>query len=105
MQPLNNPAVRADGTPFSHVKQNCEITLRRNDSKTGMYSKVSIARLDANRIRLKSRDYDGTKSVVVLDLSNNTAELIKPLLGIDAQVEVWTSLVIEQCVEALEYYE
>lgn len=105
MTPLKNPSFPADGTRFAHVRKDFTISVRREDTETGLYSKISITRLDERNVRLKCRDWHGTKSVVVLDLSVGTAELLAPILGIEAQAEVWTALVIERCAEFLEYYE
>ena len=105
MAPLKNPSFPADGTRFAHVRKDFTISVRRDDPETGLHSKVSITRLDEKNVRLKCRDWHGTKSVVVLDLSAGTAELLVPILGIEAQAEVWTAVVIERCVEFLEYYE
>lgn len=105
MTPLKNPSLPADGSRFAHVRKDFTISVRRHDPETGLHSKVSITRLDEKQVRLKSRDWHGTKSVVILNLSEGTAELLTPVLGIDAQAEVWTAVVIERCVEFLEYYE
>lgn len=105
MAQLKNPAFPANGTRFAHVRKDFKITIRRDDPETGMHCKVSIARVDANNVRLTSKDWHGTKSVVMLNLADSTAELIEPILGIDAQAESWTAVVIEKCVGFLEYYE
>lgn len=105
MAQLKNPTFPADGTRFAHVRKDFKITIRRDDSETGLHCKVSIARLDASNVRLTSKDWHGTKSVVMLNLTDSTAELIQPILGIDAQADAWTAVVIEKCVEFLEYYE
>lgn len=105
MTQLKNRAFPADGTRFAHMRKDFKITIRRDDPETRLHCKVSIARVDVNNVRLTSRDWHGTKSVVMLNLSAGTAELLQPILGIDAQSEAWTAMVIEKCVEFLEYYE
>lgn len=105
MTQLKNPIFHADGIRFAHVRRDFKVTIRRDDPETGMHCKVSIDRVDANNVRLTSKDWHGTKSVVMLNLTDSTAELIQPILGIDAQAESWTAVVIEKCVEFLEYYE
>lgn len=97
MKSLKNPLVAVDVAVFSHIPLNRKVVIHDFDPETGRRAKVSVARIGERTIRLQYVDWHEVKSIALLDLEDETAELVMPYLSDLADVSAWVGIVIGKC--------
>lgn len=103
MKSLKNPLVAVDVAVFSHIPLNRKVVIHDFDPETGRRAKVSVARIGERTIRLQYVDWHEVKSIALLDLEDETAELVMPYLSDLADVSAWVGIVIGKCRSYLRH--